>query len=175
MGEEGRAKRDDLVVRAGKGEGRRDRVLEGRVPALESHYQELWFALARSRWSSLAVVPADSGYSAAGVVAKLADVGRRLRNTPVTFLVMAGEIEFPSAGKFVSAVGRNDALAGDEPSPARVVIAVPSVIVEPLALAVTEAADAVVLYVRNGVTHRKSVARTIELVGRERILGCVLG
>jgi hypothetical protein len=33
----------------------------------------------------------------------------------------------------------------------------------------------VVLYGRLGKTHGRSTARTIDLVGRDRILGCVLG
>jgi hypothetical protein len=174
--DEGRQKSTDLIVRPESGERYRNhRVLEGHYQALETHFQELWFTLARSRWNSLALVPADPADSTAGVVAKIADVGRRLRHTPVTFLVMAGAIEFASAGKFVSAVARNDGNAGEEPLPSRVVIAVPSVIAEPLALAVTDAADVVVLYVRKGTTRRKSVERTIEMVGRDRILGCVLG
>ena len=174
MAEEGRTKSTDLVVRAESARYRRDRVLESHYHAQESGYQELWFTLARSPWNSLVVVPADEDDSTAGIAAALADIGRRLRNMPVTFLVMAGAIDFASAGKFVSAVARNDGQASDGPPASRVVVAVPSVIGEPLALAVTDAADAVVLCVRKGSTHRKAAARTIELVGRERILGCVL-
>jgi hypothetical protein len=142
--------------------------------ALESHYQSLWFTLIRSNWHSLVLVPADEGDSAAGIATALADVGRRLRKTPVTFLVMAGSIDYASAGKFVSAVAGSGGQASDGPPTSRVIIAVPPVIVEPLALAVTDAADAVALYVRKGRSHSEAAARTIELVGRERFMGCVL-
>jgi hypothetical protein len=140
----------------------------------ESHYQGLWFTLARSRWASLAIVPADAGESAAGLATALADVGRRLRNTPVTFLVMAGSVDYASAGKFVSTVTGKGARAPDEFPTSRVIVAVPPVIVEPLALAVTDAADAIAIYVRKGSTHLDAAARTIELLGRDRIIGCVL-
>jgi hypothetical protein len=70
--------------------------------------------------------------------------------------------------------GKASQASEGEPA-ARVIVAVPPVVVEPLALAVTYAADAVALYIRKGSTHRKAAARTIELVGRERIVGCVLG
>ena len=168
MADDGRLKGTEMVVRADVARTRRDR-------ALQIQYQGLWFTLARSQWNSLVIVPADDGDSAAGIVTSLADVGRRLRNTPVTFLVMAGSIDYASAGRFVSAVTGKGGQDGDGPPPSRVIVAVPSVIVEPLALAVTYAADAVALYIRKGSTHRKAAARTIELVGRERIVGCVLG
>jgi hypothetical protein len=142
--------------------------------ALESHYQSLWFTLIRSHWHSLVLVPADEGDSAAGIATALADVGRRLRRTPVTFLIMAGSIDYASAGKFLSAVAGSGGEASDGPPASRVIIAVPPVIVEPLALAVTDAADAVALYVRKGHTHSEAASRTIELVGRERFMGCVL-
>ena len=160
-------KGNELVVRADLSRYRRPR-------ALESHYQSLWFTLVRSHWTSLVLVPADEGDSAAGIATALADVGRRLRKTPVTFLVMAGSIDYASAGKFVSEVAGKGGQASDGPPTSRVIIAVPPVIVEPLALAVTDAADAVALYVRKGSTHSDAAARTIELVGRERIMGCVL-
>ena len=168
VADEARAKGTELVLRANVARHRYDR-------ALQIHYQGLWFTLARTKWTSLVLVPADEGDSAAGIATALADVGRRLRTTPVTFLVMAGQIDYASAGRFVSAmVGKRDQ-DGDSVPVGRVIVAVPPVIVEPLALAVTYAADAVALYIRKGSTLRKSAARTIELVGRERIIGCVLG
>lgn len=58
--------------------------------------QELWFSLARRRWSSLVLVPADEGSSAAEVATGLADVGGRLRDSPVTAIV-ADRLDFESA------------------------------------------------------------------------------
>ncbi len=170
MADEGRSrlKGDELVVRANVARVRRDR-------AQQIDFQGLWFTLARKRWNSLVLVPADEGDSAAGIATALADVGRRLRNTPVTFLVMAGSIDYASAGRFVAAVAGNSGQDAGGPPSSRVIVAVPSVISEPLALAVTDAADAVALYVRKGSTRLKAAARTIELVGRDRIVGCVLG
>jgi hypothetical protein len=161
-------KGDELVVRANVARVRRDR-------AQQIDFQGLWFTLARKRWNSLVLVPADEGDSAAGIATALADVGRRLRNTPVTFLVMAGSIDYASAGRFVAAVAGNSGQDAGGPPSSRVIVAVPSVISEPLALAVTDAADAVALYVRKGSTRLKAASRTIELVGRDRIVGCVLG
>ncbi len=166
MDKHGQSRETALVLRDRQSAIVRDRAREG-------EFQGLWFRLARSNWTSLVLVPADEGLSAAGVATALADVGRRLRNTPVTFLVMAGSIDYASAGKFVSAVTGQQG-AADGPPSSRVIVAVPSVIEQPLALAVTDAADAVAVVMRTGGTAKESAERTIELVGRDRILGCVL-
>jgi hypothetical protein len=58
--------------------------------------------------------------------------------------------------------------------PARLIISVPPVVTEPLGLAATEEADAVVLAIRLNHSRMAEVKRTIQLVGRERITGCLL-
>jgi hypothetical protein len=59
-------------------------------------YQQLWFALARSDWSSLVLVPADPEGSTDEVARSLAEVGKRLSDGPVT-AVMAGSLEYGTA------------------------------------------------------------------------------
>jgi hypothetical protein len=158
--------RKDLVLRAQAPLVRRD-------PAWESEYQGLWFTLGRVPWRTLVLVPAGEGESAAGVAAALASVGRQFRQAPVTFLVVSGPIDYSSAGKFVSAVAGRTAQPDDPPS-SRVIVAVPPVVADPLALAVTDSADAVVICVRAGATHLAAADRTIEMIGRDRIVGCVM-
>lgn len=167
MSGDARRNRNDLAIWRG---GSRT----GRDPAREADFQGLWFTLARMPWSSLVLVPADDGESAAGVAVALADVGRRLRGAPVTFLVMAGAVDYASAARFVSAVARGEPEVQPASRAARVVVSVPPVVAHPLALAVTDAADAVALVVRKGVTHRREAARTVDLIGRDRLVGCVL-
>lgn len=58
--------------------------------------------------------------------------------------------------------------------PGRLVIAIPSVLSEPLGLALVARAGAVVLCIDRGRTRVADARRTIELVGRERIAGCFL-
>jgi hypothetical protein len=141
----------------------------------EIEVQGLWFTLGRIPWRSLVVVPGGEGGSAAAVATALADVGRRLRVSPVTFLVMAGPIDYASAGRIVASVA---APTGETDEPGakqgRVIVAIPPVVSEPLGIAITDAADAVVVCVEKGKTRMPSVRRTIELIGRERIVGCVL-
>jgi hypothetical protein len=58
--------------------------------------------------------------------------------------------------------------------PARLIISIPAVIREPLGLAATREADAVVVTVQMRRTRLPDARRTIELVGRERVAGCYL-
>ena len=149
---------------------------ELRVVAPSRDIQELWFGLARMHWTSLVLVPADEGESAAAVATSLADVGRRLRDAPVTFMILGDPLDYASAGKFISAgaaVGKGEstlpvAMTG------KVIAAIQPVVVEPLGLALTDAADAVVVCIRVGRTRLASARKTIELIGRDRIAGALL-
>jgi hypothetical protein len=62
----------------------------------------------------------------------------------------------------------------ERPPAGKVIVAVHPVVVEPLGLAVTQAADAIVICVEMGHTRLASARRTIELVGRARIAGCLI-
>jgi hypothetical protein len=53
-------------------------------------------------------------------------------------------------------------------------VAIPPVVTEPLGLAVTEVADAIILCVERGESRLRSAERTIELVGRDRIIGALM-
>jgi hypothetical protein len=59
-------------------------------------------------------------------------------------------------------------------SAAQFVIAIPSLISEPLGLSATQAADAVVLLVELGRTRMADLHRIVDQVGRERVAGCIL-
>lgn len=149
--------------------------LAGRNREREAQLQNLWFALARTPWRSTVVVPVDDDGSAAGIAAGLSSVGRGLHAGPTTFLVLTRPIDYASAERFVSAVASR-AAPGENPSSApKVVISVPPVAIEPLGLAVVGAADAVILSITQGVTRVADVERTLTLVGRDRVVGCVLG
>jgi hypothetical protein len=71
------------------------RTTAGETAAPGREFQELWFSLARKRWSSVVLVPADGGGSTARFATSLADVGGRLRDTPVTAIV-ADAIDYES-------------------------------------------------------------------------------
>lgn len=144
----------------------------GRNPEIEG----LWFRLAHLQWRTLVFVPADEGTSAVEVTTALADVGRRLRAGPVTFLLLSGPMDYAAAGKIVRAVGggRDAAGSSEEHQEGRLLIAIPPVVTEPLGLAVTEVADAIVLCVERGESRMQSAERTVELIGKDRIIGALM-
>lgn len=168
-------------------------------------FQELWFALAQKPWASLVIVPADGEGSTATIATKLAEVGTRLRETPVTAIVTES-LDYASVRSLLDLQPRIhdfQALPSLEiearvvpveptrwvpPEPSatpvrsatpmlpsgRVLIAIRPVVVEPLGVAIAQAADAVVLCINMGATRAKDARRSIELIGRERILGSIL-
>jgi hypothetical protein len=147
-----------------------------RVGSPSREIQEMWFGLARMRWTSLVLVPADEGESAAALATSLAEVGRRLRDAPITFMILADAIDYSSAGEIIAAVaspGKGESALTVAPS-GRVIAAIQPVIVEPLGLALTEAADAVVVCIHLGRTRLSAARQTIELIGRERVAGALL-
>jgi len=147
-----------------------------RVQTPSREIQELWFGLARIHWTSLVLVPADEGESAAALATSLAEVGRRLRDAPVSFLILADAIDYASAGKIIAAVasvGKGESALTVEPA-GKVIAAIQPVVVEPLGLAITDAADAVVLCIQVGRTRIAAARRTIDLIGRDRVAGALL-
>ena len=149
---------------------RQTTALQRRRGERELEIESSWFALARHPWRTLVLVPVDGEASAADVAASLADVGRRLRAAPVTFLVVTGPVDYATAGRVVRSVSGGGQLPGES----RLVVAIPPVTVEPLGLAVTDVADAIVLCVRRGRSKMRSARRTIELVGRDKIVGALV-
>jgi hypothetical protein len=165
-----KSRASEAIVKRGRAE--LDRPRTGRDLEIEG----LWFKLARIPWRTLVLVPADEGASAVEVAAALADVGRRLRAAPVTFLLLSSPMDYAAAGKIVQAVGgrRDESSSEDRKGEGRLLIAIPPVVTEPLGLAVTEVADAVVLCIEKGESRLRVAERTIELVGRERVIGALM-
>jgi hypothetical protein len=93
--------------------------------------------------------------------------GSDARTTPANSLGYASAVQVVASA---ASTGRGST----RPATGKVIIAVQPVVVEPLGLAVTQAADTSILCIEMGRTHLASARRTIELVGRERIAGCLL-
>jgi hypothetical protein len=166
-------------------------MLDGR------EFVELWIRLSQSDWTSVILVPADPSGSTAGMARALAETGQRLSFFQVTAITL-NALEFGSALALADlaqhaererrrpvAVNEAPPAEGDgarHPTteamvvspPARLIISIPSVIGEPLGLPAAQQADAVVLVVRVGQTLTSHVKRTVQLIGRERVAGCVL-
>jgi hypothetical protein len=74
---------------------------------------------------------------------------------------------------FIASMGKHtSALPGA--SPLEVIVAIHPVTTEPLGLAVVQSADAVILCLELGRTRIDEANVAIDLIGRDRIAGCVL-
>ena len=159
--------------------------------------QELWIRLAKQEWTSIAVIPAHPGGAADGFARSLAAIGSRLSFEPVSAVTV--KVLGPSSAMALSTLAnhvRNRATrlwqgSGiievlNEPSTSetkdggytttsgQLVLGIPSVLSEPVSLTVAHAADIVLLVAEKDRTRTKDVKRSIELIGRARIVGCCL-
>jgi len=170
-------------------------------PDLESErdLQEFWLLLAKKNWRSLAILPAHPEGSTEVLARSLARVGKNLSFLPVssvTVKVLGSSSALALAALAHHVRNRQERLwhgdgvieAEEEASEApktddggylltpagQLVIGVPSVVTEPVGMAVLQAVDTVVLAVEVGRTTMADVRRSIRLIGRERIAGCYL-
>lgn len=182
---------------AGPFDGMDERLVSADLPSME--LQQLWFALLRRRaWSSLVVIPAHAGGSAVSTARGLAGVAERHLGRRVA-VITPGELcsldELPRlmpalaerepAERLEGAVWEivlSDSIRththhpglGDLMKTPSVIVALEPVVSNPLGIAVTLAADAALLCITLGETSLASAKRTVELVGRERFIGCVV-
>jgi hypothetical protein len=149
--------------------------------ATNRQVEELWFALARTEWTSLAIVPVEVGQRAADVAKALAEVGNRVGELPVKAFAFTmdssapeNSIPFADAAKLASstALKRQGGMPSVSP-PGQVIFTVAPIIREPLGMAVLQAVDVVLLCIEMGRTRLDAARRTLELVGRERV-GCLV-
>lgn len=167
---------------------------------VDREMQELWFRLSRHDWRSVVLVPAGRGSSTAVLASLLGDVAQAIRSGPVTVFTMADPTDYePAVTIVVSArastaiqrqaapvdyVGATQIVASAAASASadrdganhvgKVIVSVQPVVTEPLGLAVAQAADAVVLCIEEGRTRISDALKTIDLIGRDRILGSLL-
>lgn len=142
------------------------------VPATEhAHasqaWAHAWFALEQVTWSSLAVVPVDITEHALRVASGLAAAGRLYRDGDVE-LLDARNVPPESTADFV--LGLSVQASGGR----RAVVALPSPISSPGAIAIVRAVDYAVLVLRLGTTHRDEARRVIEMIGRDHFVGSIV-
>jgi hypothetical protein len=154
-------------------------LLQEPAPAIAGRDLDLlWFALSKFRLTSLALIPADASVSlerVSEVTRALADVGQRLVDLPVTAIVLdAMDRELLTRVGAVLGAAREGSTAWANNSPLAVIVAVPSVLTEPVGLALAQAADGVVLCAAMGETRIDEARRTRELIGADRVVGCIV-
>ena len=157
------------------GDARREGVPR---PAGGRDHDMLWFALAKRHLTSVALVPADGSVSLSRVgevATALADVGQRLVDLPVTAIVLdAMDRALIARVGAVLTTAREGNSTWSGHSPLAVIVAVPSVLDEPVGLALAQAADGVVLCASMGETRLDEAQRTRDLIGADRVVGCIV-
>jgi hypothetical protein len=130
----------------------------------------LFQALVAREWLSLAVVTTEVGERAWWLVQALEQVAaqspRPLRTLNVLGVTMA------RAAAMAHALSPEKLRAA---APQRYLVATDSPVLNPASLEVVTACDAVLLLLEEGRTRIPGARRLVELIGRERLLGAVLG
>jgi hypothetical protein len=125
-----------------------------------------WLALLQRDWHLLAVVPADGTISAGALTAPLAEVAKAYDFTSVMVRDATGT-DLLTAPPLVVQLG-DEVRRG-----ARVVAAIDCPLVNPSGVSLVMAADAVLLVVRYGATDLAAARALVDMLGRDKILGCV--
>jgi hypothetical protein len=132
----------------------------------ERPFQELWFELRTWSWKSLAVVPTVAGSSELDVAEKLIVVG--VANTNRRMSLISAEGATVADTDRVIAMIRAAENRGD-----RVIVATDSIIDNPSAAPIIRAVNGALVSVRLGVSDRVQVERTVQSIGRSRVIGLV--
>jgi hypothetical protein len=134
------------------------------IPAELLH---LWTLLTqREKWNSLVVVPAQPGASALIAGRAIVEVGSQYRERPMR-LIHAEGIPPGAAGRLVRDMKAYVEQGG------MVVVAIDSVLSNPVGLEVALAAERALLCVPLGSTQFSAARHTLELIGKARFLGSV--
>ncbi len=131
--------------------------------------QELWFAVHKGDWTSLAVLPAEPGCPTLPVARVLAEVTALHRGKPP--LVLTGEtLDLAGSANLVTQLRLHHATDPED----TVLVPLGPLSAFPAGVAVARAADAALLVVELGRTHLRAAREAVELVGRDKFLGYVV-
>ncbi len=128
--------------------------------------QQLWFELRSWAWKSLAIVPTVPGHSEFDLAEQVVIVG--VSNTKRRMVLISAE--GAGVGDTDKAIGmiRAAEARGD-----RVVVVTDSVLDNPSSTPIIRAVNGVIPVITLGVSERSAVERTIQAVGRSRVIGAV--
>lgn len=120
---------------------------------------EAWSLALRQDWRSLVLVPADSGSSAM-------EAARALAQTGHLDLIAAKAIDSLASQRVAREIAKY-AKRG------RVVVAIDPVVSNPAGVQLAHQVDAILLCITMGRTDLASARRTIQMIGRQHLIGCV--
>jgi hypothetical protein len=132
-----------------------------------SDVQQLWLTLLRRPWRSIAVVPTDSHASARSVTASLLELSV-LHDLEALRVFEGAGLALPQT------VHLREEIAAAVTAGTRAVVGLGSFSTALEGVAVARATDAVLLVLRLGASTLGGVRETIEIVGRERVVGTVV-
>ena len=144
----------------------RQKVKEPLSPVVEGEWQRLWYQLQGTPWSSLALVPTDASINVTRVAEALVAVGRRHGNSSMTLLSGIG-VRPNDVQSLLSAVREASVRHG------ALVVACDGLQVNPAALPLARACTGVLLVVRLGESRLDSARKTVESIGRSRIIASI--
>jgi hypothetical protein len=145
----------------------REEAAEVETHAGPAELQRMSLTVLRADWSTLAVVATDPRTPAWEIANALVDAARAYRLGAVRAVNGRG-----AAAAEVTRL--MEPLAGPNGTEVRTVIAVDDPLANPACMPLVVAADAVLLLVRLGSSRSSSVEAMTELVGQERVVGCVV-
>jgi len=129
-------------------------------PSVE--WQRLWFTLQSHQWTSLVVIGIDGAKDASQTAMRIAEVGNLDKRTP-TRVISALGASLDAVAEVV------DRLA----EPTLTLVTCDSPRANPAMLPIVQAASGAVLVVRLGETSLDAVRKTVESIGRDKVLATV--
>ena len=126
-------------------------------------WQRFWIRLQQSAWSTLAVVPADSGVDVHGVVKDLVDAGRQAGSRAVSSVDAAG-VPASRAQEMIRSFQKAGA------SDRHVVVACDALADNPATLAIARAVSGVLVVARLGESRISAAKAAVDAIGRERVI-----
>lgn len=131
----------------------------------DAEWQRLWFTLQGRPWTALAVVDTTGGSDAEAVARALAEVGNRDGQVPVECVFARGKT-FKDVPHLVTRLSEASAKALR-------LVACDSLGENPAMIPLLQAADAAVVVVRLGQATTAAVDKTVEVIGRHKVLASV--
>lgn len=134
--------------------------------APDRDWLKLWYALQETPWTTLAVVPTDPGIDPLKIATKLVSIGQLNGSQHISLLNAVG-------ARFNDVQTMLGTIEGAKTSGRHLVVACDSVEGNPAALPLARAATGVFLLVKLGDSLLESARKTVEAVGRERVMASI--
>ena len=141
-------------------------ALTANTAAPDGEWSQLWFAMMRREWTSLAVIPASPRDGGLATAAAIVEAGKRYADGDVHLLDATDAA--PHAVELIIA-----SMAGTFAPGSKLIIALDNPISNPSSIPIARAADASLLAVRLGDPSHREAQRSVDSVGRDFFIGSV--